>query len=98
MTSVVLAQEVAQDVARIVRHLSAHDVTDINERIDEIFEALQFLANHPEIGRPAQQGQRELVIGKGSRGYVARYRFDPIDDEVRVTALRSQREAGFEDR
>jgi hypothetical protein len=37
------------------------------------------------------------VIGKGSRGYVARYRYDPVNDEVRVAALRSQREAGFRD-
>jgi toxin ParE1/3/4 len=47
------------------------------------------------IGRPADHGLRELVIGKDSRGYVALYRYKPDQEVVRVLAIRSQREAGF---
>jgi toxin ParE1/3/4 len=36
----------------------------------------------------------ELVIGRGSRGYVALYRYVPEIDTVFVLAVRSQREAG----
>ena len=61
----------------------------------EMLDALQLLVQHPLIGRPVDDGLRELVIGKGSHGYVARYRYDPVKDEVRVAALRSQREGGF---
>jgi toxin ParE1/3/4 len=43
-------------------------------------------------------GKRELVIGRGSRGYVALYRYVPEMDIVFILALRSQREAGYKDR
>jgi hypothetical protein len=46
------------------------------------------------IGRPVRGGKRELVIGHGSRGYVALYRYLPEIDVVLVLAVRSQREAG----
>lgn len=38
---------------------------------------------------------RELIIGRGSRGYVALYRYVPEIDTVFVLAIRSQREAGY---
>jgi hypothetical protein len=39
---------------------------------------------------------RELLIGRGSRGYVALYRFVAGIDTVFVLAIRSRREAGYE--
>ena len=38
---------------------------------------------------------RELVIGRGSRGYVALYSYVVELDAVFVLAIRSQREAGY---
>lgn len=38
---------------------------------------------------------RELVISYGRTGYVALYRFLPLRDEVRVLAIRHQREIGY---
>jgi toxin ParE1/3/4 len=93
-----LAPELAVDIARITEHMLAHEVQDIEARLDQIVDALNILVQHPRIGRPAPQGRRELVIGRDARGYVARYRYDPLDDVVVVVALRSQREAGFVDR
>jgi plasmid stabilization system protein ParE len=95
MTRLRLAARIEQDVERIAEHLRQHEVADIGARIDEMLVALQLLVIHPLIGRPVADGLRELVIGKGSHGYVARYRYDPVKDEVRVAALRSQREGGF---
>jgi len=40
-------------------------------------------------------GKRELVIGRGSRGYVALYRYVSKIDTVFLLAVRSQREAGY---
>ncbi len=40
-------------------------------------------------------GKRELVIGRGSRGYVALYRSVPEVDTVFLLAIRNQREAGY---
>lgn len=95
MTRLRLAARTQHDVERIVEHLRQHEVADIGARLAEMLGALQLLAQHPLIGRPVDDGLRELVIGKGSHGYVARYRYDPVKDEVRVAAVRSQREAGF---
>lgn len=97
MATVRYAARLAEDLARIAEHLGAHQVSGIGERIDEVIEAMQVLARHPLIGRKAEPGRRELVIGRGSHGYVALYRYDELDDLVEVLALRGQKEAGFED-
>jgi plasmid stabilization system protein ParE len=95
MTRLRLAARIEHDVERIAEHLRQHEVADIGARIDDMLVALQLLVIHPLIGRPVADGLRQLVIGKGSHGYVARYRYDTVKDEVRVAALRSQREGGF---
>ena len=97
MTRLVYHERVGDDVQRIVLHLLAHDGQRVDERVAEIMSALSLLTQHPLIGRPAGSGLRELVIGRDARGYVARYRFDPVVDIVHVLALRAQRESGFED-
>ena len=61
----------------------------------ELLDALQLLALHLLIGRPVSGGMRELMIGRGSRGYVARYGNDKARNDVIVNAVRGQREAGF---
>jgi toxin ParE1/3/4 len=53
----------------------------------------QLLTHSPLMGRPVKGGKRELVIGRGSRGYVMLYRFVASVDTVFVVAIRSQREA-----
>lgn len=97
MATVRYATRLAEDIARVAEHLAVHEVSAIGQRIDEIFEALRVLERHPLIGRKARPGRRELVIGRGSRGYVALYRYDEIDDVVEVLALRGQKEAGFDE-
>ena len=47
------------------------------------------------MGRPAEQGLRELVISRGRSGYVVLYRFDAAGDVVRLLAIRHQRESGY---
>jgi toxin ParE1/3/4 len=98
MTLLSISGRVEQDLARITMHLLEHDVENIAARVEEVLDALQLLRRHPLIGRPVRDGLRELVIGRGARGYVARYRYDAATDEVRVAALRAQQEAGFGDR
>ena len=61
-----------------------------------IFEALEILTQHPEIGRKVHFGQRELVISRGRTGYLALYRFLPHIDRIVVLALRHQRESGYQ--
>ena len=64
-----------------------------------IFDALEVLVQHPEIGRKVHFGQRELVISRGRSGYLALYRFlshiDLFLGQVLVLAIRHQRESGY---
>lgn len=91
MPRIELAPEVMEDFERILAHLARFDGRDAPARIAGIIRALDLLASSPEIGRPARSGLRELVIGRGTRGYVALYRFVPALDTVFVLAVRAQR-------
>lgn len=95
MARIELAPNVFDDFDRFFDHMARHDIDDAPERIGEIVQAVQVLAGSPLIGRPVKGGKRELVIGQGSRGYVALYRFVPDIDTVFVLAIRSQRESGY---
>ena len=94
MTRVILSPRVRDDFDRIFEFLFEHAPEFATERIRSIVDAIDILQTSPLIGRPAAFGQRELVIATGARGYLALYRYDPIRDEVRVLAIRSQREQG----
>ena len=95
MARVELAPEVGDDFDRIFDHLADHDIEHAVARVGEIIEALNVLETNPEIGRPGPGDKRELVIGRGSRGYLALYRYVPELDTAFVLAIRSQREAGY---
>jgi len=95
VTRLVLASRLADDLDRFAAHLLEHEAGDVEERLTEAIEALQLLTRHPLIGRNVELGRRGLVMGRGARGYVALYSYDPLDDVVAVAALRAQREAGF---
>ncbi len=75
---------------------SAHAL-DMLERAaaNSIRSAVETLATHPLVGRRIEGDLRELVISFGATGYIALYRFLIHQDEVRVLALRSQREIGY---
>lgn len=95
MSRMEIAPEVLEDFDRILDHIARFDVGSASERIGEILQAVQTLVNNPLMGRPVRRGKRELVIGRGSRGYVALYRYLPKIDTVFLLAVRSQREAGY---
>lgn len=95
MARVELLPAVLDDLDRIFDHLAKFDVAGAPERIAEMLDAFDVLATSPQIGRPARGGKRELVIGTGSRGYVALYEYSAELDAVFVLAVRSQKEAGY---
>ena len=95
MARIELAPEVLDDFDRFFDHLARFEVDDAPGRIAEIIEAVQVLTHSPLIGREVQGGSRELVIGRGSRGYVALYRFVAVVDTAFVLAVRSQGEAQY---
>ena len=96
MARIELAPAVLDDFDRFFDHLAAFEVDDAPERIAQIVLGLQVLAHSPLIGHKLRGGLRELVIGKGTRGYVALYRYVPTLDTLFVLAIRGQREAGYQ--
>jgi plasmid stabilization system protein ParE len=90
-----LAPEVRGDFDRLLDHLDQHLVDNSAARIHEIVEAIGVLETNPLIGRPDENGKRELVIGRRTAGYVALYRYVAEIDTVFVLAIRAPREAGF---
>ncbi|CAN7188412.1 type II toxin-antitoxin system RelE/ParE family toxin [Variovorax sp. LjRoot84] len=95
MTQIELAPEVLDDFDRFIDHLARFEGIDIPQRLSEIMQAIEILGHSPLIGRPVKAGKRELLIGRGSRAYVALYRYVVDIDTVFVLALRSQREVGI---
>jgi plasmid stabilization system protein ParE len=63
--------------------------------VTAIESAVDNLAAHPLVGRRIEGDLRELIISYGHSGYVALYRFVISRDEVRILAIRHQREIGF---
>jgi hypothetical protein len=59
--------------------------------------AFDLLADHPLLGREAEDGRRELFLSRGKFGYVAKYRWVPSDDVVLILAVRHQLEAGYQE-
>jgi plasmid stabilization system protein ParE len=88
MARIELAPEVMDDLDRFVDHMTSFGVAN----------AIEVLTHSPQIGRPTRGDKRELVIGKGARGYVALYRYLIPIDTVFVLAVRSQRESGYKRR
>jgi plasmid stabilization system protein ParE len=95
MARVEVALEVGDDFDRILDHLALHNVANAAARIREIVAAFDVLETNPQIGRLEAGETRELVIGRGSHGYLALYRYVSEIDTVFVLAVRSQREAGY---
>ena len=94
MARIELAAEVFDDFDRCFAHMARFEVEDAPARIGEIVQAVQILTHSPLIGRPVKGGKRELVIGQGSRGTIALYRFVAGIDTVFILAIRSQRDSG----
>ena len=95
MARIELAGAIGDDFEQILEHLFRYDVRNPASRLEEIVESIDILKRSPMIGRPLPSGLRELIVGRGSRGYVALYRYVAESDVVFVLAIRSQHEAGY---
>ena len=83
------------DPERLADFLRETEPAEAVKTIGLITQAAQILENHPLIGRPCEDGLRELVISRGKSGYLALYSHEPAHDAVLVLAVRHQREAGY---
>ncbi|AAZ97914.1 conserved hypothetical protein [Thiobacillus denitrificans ATCC 25259] len=96
MARLVFAPRALQDVERLTAFLIESDPDVAAATAQLLYGGLRILKEHPLVGRPAEQGYRELLISRGRTGYVALYRYDVERDVAIVLAVRQQRESGFE--
>ena len=97
MAQLIYAGRAVEDLDRLVDFLLDVDVAAALDTVALIAEGIDVLANHPLMGRPAEQDLRELVISRGHSGYIALYSYEQLEDTVLVLAIRHQREAGYAD-
>jgi plasmid stabilization system protein ParE len=83
------------DLERLFDFIAAEDPTRAHKQLVSVRRALELLADHPLLGREAEDGRRELVLSRGRYGYIAKYRWLPAEDVVLILAVRHQREAGY---
>lgn len=96
MPHLVLAAGALRDLKRLREFLRPKNPIAAKRAGAAIIKAIQVLAVHPKIGRPAEEMEieyREVVIDFGDSGYLALYRFE--NDRVTVLAFRHQKEAGY---
>lgn len=95
MAKIVYSRNAIANLERAFAFLLEHDQQAAVTSAAAIREAVGMLARHPLIGRRIEGELRELVISFGKTGYVALYRFLPAQDQVRILAVRHQRELDY---
>ena len=95
MAEVVYSARALLAIERAFQFLRQENPSAAISAAEAISSAVDNLKAHPLIGRRVEGELREFVISYGRTGYVALYRFVIGRDEVRILALRHQRELGF---
>jgi plasmid stabilization system protein ParE len=97
VAQVVHSAEALDDLERVLEFLEEAVPDRVPAALNAILSALGALGDHPLLGRRIDRKYRELVISRGTTGYLALYRFEPGHDVVRIPRIRHQREAGYRD-
>jgi plasmid stabilization system protein ParE len=95
LVALIYADDAIVDLWRLVDFLAETDLHAAYDTFDVVKDAVSILRKHPLIGRPAEEGLRELVISRGRTGYVALYDYVEKNDLVIMLAIRHQRELGY---
>lgn len=97
MARVQITTRALDDLERLFDFLAEHNPKLARERMLSVRRAFDLLADHPLLGREAEDGRRELVLSRGKFGYVAKYRWVAAEDVVLILAVRHQLEAGYKE-
>ena len=95
MATVVYSARSLGQIERAIQVLRKDNPDAALDAVTAIQSAVDHLAAHPLVGRRVEGELRELIISYGQTGYVAFYRFVVSKKEIRILAIRHQRELGF---
>ena len=91
----ILTARAMGDLERLFDFIDEEDRARACKQLLSVRRALELLADHPLLGREAEEGRRELILSRGRYGYIAKYRWLPAEDVVLILAVRHQREVGY---
>lgn len=97
MPQLIWSPEALADVQRLYRFLAEKNSEAARSAARAIQNGMQIVADHPEVGRPADDMDpefREWPISFGASGYVALYRLD--QNVALIVAVRHQKEVGYQ--
>jgi plasmid stabilization system protein ParE len=97
MARVQITVRALADLERLFDFLAEHNPKLARERMLSVRRAFELLADHPLLGRQAEDGRRELILSRGRFGYVAKYRWVAAEDVILILAVRHQLEAGYKE-
>jgi plasmid stabilization system protein ParE len=63
MATVEITQRALADLERLFDFIAAENPQKTREQILSVRKAFELLADHPLLGRPAEKGRRELILG-----------------------------------
>jgi plasmid stabilization system protein ParE len=89
-----VTERVMGDLERLFDFIAEEDPVRARKQVLSVRRVLELLADHPLLGREAEEGRRELILSRARHGYIAKYRGLPAEDVVLILAVRHQREAG----
>jgi len=84
-----------RDLERLLDFVAEADAKRALAQLSSVRAAFEVLADHPLLGRVAEDGRRELVLSRGKYGHIAKCRWLPAEDVVLILAVWHQREAGY---
>ena len=90
------SESALRDVQRLYRFLADNNSEAAKRAVKAIRASARVIAQHPEIGRPAEGMEpeyREWVIDFGDSGYIALYRY--AGETALIVAVRHQKEVGY---
>ena len=97
MARVEITERALRDLERLFEFVATENPSRARQQILSVRQAMGLLADHPLLGRSAENGRRELILSRGRYGYIAKYRWLPAEQVILILAVRHQREAGFTD-
>ncbi len=95
MPRVVYSERALRHVEAAVVFVAEQDLSAAQRAAGAIRSAVMMLAEHPYLGRRVDGEIRELIISFGRTGHVALYRVVDPSTEIRVLAVRHQREIDY---
>jgi len=96
MPHLIVTPPALADLRRLAQFLKDKNPRAAERATFAIREQIRLLVSSPGLGRPVQDSTlRELIIPFADSGYVVLYEFDRAADQIRIAAVRHQREAGY---